>query len=394
MKQLLIIVAILAVAFVGYTGYRSIVEEPPDFLIKLFTKTPPPLALPAGDVAPFDVPPGFALHIYSRDVPGARVMTRDSSGTMLVSLTQGGKVVALPDENGDGKADSTVTVLQDLNKPHGLAVICRDECLLYVAEEDALTSYTYDAEKMSATDAKQLMTFPAGRGHFTRTILQHPDNERLLISVGSSCNVCYEEHIMRASVVAYHMTTGATSIFASGLRNTVFMALHPTTGDVWGTDNGRDLIGDDIPPDEVNIIDEGGNYGWPICYGQKIHDTDFDTKQYFRDPCFNTIAPEINLPAHSAALGIAFIPEEGWPEEYWHDALVAFHGSWNRSTPTGYKVVRIHDGVLSDFITGFLTGDNEDDALGRPAGVMTEPGGVAYISDDRAGAIYRLSLTE
>jgi glucose/arabinose dehydrogenase len=411
-NYLISLLVLIAVIVAGYFAFQYLKEKPPSFLIELLTKTKPPPALPAGDLAPFRAPEGFTATIYSRDVPGARVMTRDPKGAMLVSETKEGKVVALPDLDGDGKADSTVTVLEGLDQPHGILVHCpgtgnasadQDACMLYVAETGALKAYAYDADTYRATAPETLATFPTGSGHFTRTLLMHPDGKRLLISVGSSCNVCDETDAKRATVQQLDLATGQMSTFATGLRNTVFMATNPVDGSVWGTDNGRDVIGDEIPPDEVNVIEEGKAYGWPVCYGKNIQDTDFDSRQYFVSPCANSTPSYIDLPAHSAALGLAFIPEEGWPEDMRHDLLIAYHGSWNRSDPTGYKVVRMdldqdaayRGGAASDFLSGFLPeGAKEDEALGRPVGVMAEPGGVAYISDDRSGAIYRIALDE
>lgn len=183
---------------------------------------------------------------------------------------------------------------------------------------------------------------------------------------------------------------------AKGLRNSVFFTWSDVDGRMWATDMGRDGLGDDTPPDEINIITRESNYGWPICYGQNIHDTDFDKNTYIRNPCmspFETPA-HIDLPAHVAPLGLAFIPEEGWPEEYWYNLLVAEHGSWNKKEPVGYKIVRVildakgnYKGT-EDFLSGFLTKDNK--ALGRPVDIITHPGGVMYISDDHAGVIYRV----
>lgn len=337
-------------------------------------------------------------------------MIRDPKGALIVSQTSEGKVVALPDLDMDGQADRTVTILEGLRQPHGLLIRCpdtgltsadQDACMLYVAETDALKSYRYDADTYTATYAETLTSLPSGSGHYTRTLLLHPDGKRILVSIGSSCNVCDETDMRRASVIAYDLETKEISTFATGLRNTVFMTTDPVTGEVWGTDNGRDMIGDDIPPDEVNIITEGGRYGWPICYGRNIHDTDFDKRQYIQDPCHDTTPPHIELQAHSAALGLAFIPEEGWPEDMRNDLLIAYHGSWNRREPTGYKVVRFDlddtrnaTGGPTDLLTGFLRTSDVDDAIGRPVGILAEPGGIAYISDDRAGAIYRISLKE
>jgi glucose/arabinose dehydrogenase len=399
-------IAAVLLVVVGYFAYQYIKNDPPDFLIKLLTARSGPPPLPQGEAAPLVVPDGFSATIFARDIKGARVMTRDQRGVMLVSQTSQGKVVALPDTNNDQQADEAVVVLQGLDRPHGLAVICDDAqiCTLYVAESGAVRAYAYDAQTYRANSPRMVAELPTeGGGHYTRTLLQHPDGKRLLVSVGSSCNVCVESSPVRASVQAIDLSSGTMRTFASGLRNTVFMAIDPIDGSVWGTDNGRDLIGDDIPPDEINIIKEGGDYGWPICYGQNIHDTDFDKKQYIRDPCADKNPARIDLPAHSAALGLAFIPEEGWPDGWGNDLLVAFHGSWNRSQPTGYKVVRLdfiedrvmQDQFTTDFVTGFMPeGGDEDDVIGRPVGILAEPGGVAYISDDFAGAIYKISLNE
>lgn len=403
-KYLVGAVAILILLIGGYAAYQYVKYKPPAFLIDLVTATKPPPPLPEGELAPLQVPEGLTATIFARDVKGARVMARDPGGVMLVSETSEGKVVALPDRDEDGQADETITVLEGLRQPHGLAFICGDVCTLYVAETGELKSYSYDADTYKATAPKTLATFPTGSGHYTRTLLPHPDGQHLLISVGSSCNACDESDSKRATIQSLNLATGELSTFATGLRNTVFMSIHPVTGEVWGTDNGRDLLGEDVPPDEVNILKEGQNYGWPICYGQNLHDTDFDRKQYVHDPCADKTPARIDLPAHSAALGLDFVPEEGWPEEYWHDLIIAYHGSWNRSEPTGYKVVRydfIDDDVLQDqFSTDFMTGflpekeSDTDNAIGRPVDVMIESGGVMYVSDDRAGAIYRVTLNE
>lgn len=409
MRTLIILLAIVLLGAGGYFAYEYVKQKPPSWLISLINRSNTPPPLPPGDLAPLTVPEGFAATIYARDIPGARVMTRDPKGALLVSQTQQGTIVALPDLDGDGRADETITILEGLDRPHGIRVICsntgfasvdQDDCTLYVAETGALKAYRYDADTYTASQPRTLATFPTDGGHYTRTLLQHPDG-RLLISVGSSCNVCRERNAMRATVQALDLATGAISTFATGLRNTVFMALHPVTGEVWGTDNGRDLIGDDIPPDEINVIREGTNYGWPACYGKNVYDTDFDARS--EPSCAGFTPSHIDLQAHSAALGLAFVPEEGWPEAWWHDLIVAYHGSWNRSEPTGYKVVRIdlddngalQSGGVQDFVTGFLApGASRNQAIGRPADVMIEPGGVLYISDDHAGAIYRIARTD
>jgi len=404
-KKYIALIVLVCVGIAGYFTFQYLKEKPPAFLTKLVTTTKPPPALPEGDLAPFTAPEGFTATIYSRDTPGARVMTRDQKGNMLVSLTKEGKVVALPDLDGDQKSDRSVTVLEGLKQPHGILVSCSSEesCLLYVAETGELKSYTYNADTYTVSNPQTLAPLPTGDGHFTRTLLMHPDGKRLLISVGSSCNVCDESDPRRASIQQLDLATNIMTPYATGLRNSVFMAINPVSGQVWASENGRDLIGDDIPPDEINAITERKDYGWPVCYGKNIPDTDFESSR--GSECSASVPSRIDLEAHAAALGLAFVPEEGWPEEWRHDLLVGLHGSWNRSAPVGYKVIRIDmdqngeqvasANPFSDFLTGFLPeGGKEGDALGRPVGVMTQPGGVVYVSDDRAGAIYRVSLNE
>ena len=278
-------------------------------------------------------------------------------------------------------------------------VKCTSEtsCQLYVAETNQVSLFDYNFDTDTAENKRKIINLPSGDGHWTRTIMETPSdgNEKteLLISVGSSCNVCNETDNRRAKVLVADLDGSNVRDYATGLRNSVFMAIHPVNGEIWATENGRDKLGDDLPPDEINILKIGGNYGWPICYGDNIHDSDFDKNQYIQDPCNSKIKPHIQIQAHSAPLGLAFIPEEGWPENMWHNLIVAYHGSWNRTEPTGYKLVRYRldtDGNLlgeEDFITGWLSSDG---VLGRPVDIIIEPGGTMFISDDKAGVIYRV----
>lgn len=357
----------------------------------------PPLILPEGEPLPFALEQGFTARLYSGEVPGARVLTRDPGGVLVASLSSEGSVVALPDLDGNGKADAVIDIITGLRNPHGLAFYCMPEdgadCRAYIAEEDAVREYAYDISARKAVLKKTVALLPSGGGHSTRSLWLHPNNRDLLVSIGSSCNVCNERDARRASVLAIDLASGAVRAYATGLRNTVFMTTHPVTGEVWGTDMGRDNIGDDIPPDEINILKEGSWYGWPWLYGKNVEDHAFspDARPSFAQ---EATPSHIDIPAHSAPLGLAFIPEEGWSGEYRHDLLVAYHGSWNRSIPTGYKVVRIEltpQGTYVrtvDFMSGFYRNGS---VLGRPAGLLVEPGGLAYVSDDRAGAIYRIT---
>jgi glucose/arabinose dehydrogenase len=397
MKKVILFIVLIVIVGVAYFFYKNNVNIPPTSDEEVSTE---------GD---FTLPAPFKISLFAENVPNARVLTFAPQGVILVSQTQQGKISALPNKNGDGKADEVVTVVSGLTLPHGMAFRCTDPtnpdvCELYVAERDALLVFDYDAATMKAVNKKKLINLPAGSQttHFTRTLLfmPSPNENTLLISIGSSCNVCDETDVNRASILAYDVVSGKTEQFAKGLRNSVFMEIHPVTGKIWATEMGRDYLGDNLPPDEINIIEKGKNYGWPICYGKNIHDTNFDNKTYIRNPCLEPFETQslVDLPAHSAPLGIAFVPEEGWPEEYWFNLFVAYHGSWNRSVPDGYKIVRLKfnakGGYVSEenFIIGWLKSDGTK--IGRPVDIKVLPGGTMYISDDLRGAIYKVTRND
>jgi glucose/arabinose dehydrogenase len=352
------------------------------------------------------VPEGFKISVYASGVPSARVLALDPKGRMLVSQIKEGQITTLRDADGDGAAEERSTLAEGLDSPHGLAFDCPQDdrglpCYLYLAEHSRLGRYSYNAEAGTVSGYTKLADLEASRTdrHTSRTLLflPSPKENILLVSIGSSCNVCNESDDQRGRIMAYDTKTGTLTEYAKGLRNAVFMELNPVDGRVFATEMGRDGLGDDTPPDELNLIEKGKNYGWPVCYGKNIHDTAFDKNTYIRNPCMEPFEMPsfVDLQAHSAPLGLAFVPEEGWPEEYWYDALVALHGSWNRAEPVGYRIVRValdtqgrYQGT-HDFITGWLT--KEGTKLGRPVDIKTFPGGVAYISDDASGVIYKLS---
>lgn len=373
----------------------------------------PAFGPPAGDIVgemetladnttgfPLTLPDGFSISLFAKDLGAPRVLAFDPGGTLLASIPSRGQVVALPDSNGDGMVDETTIVTSGLNRPHGIAFHPKDKTL-FIAETDGVAVYDYDQTTHRASNKKNIIDLPGGGNHVSRTIAFGSDG-RLYISVGSSCNVCAEVDTRRAAILVADVTGDAQvtpKVFASGLRNSVFFTWHPVTKELWATDMGRDLIGDDIPPDEVNIVRENGFYGWPYCYGENIRDMRFFEPKGLNllgsEVCQHATPSHIDIPAHSAPLGLTFVPS-GWPNEYRNDLLVGFHGSWNRSTPTGYKVVRMkldqqgkYEGT-EDFITGWLSGDR---ALGRPVDLLFDSRGILYISDDKAGVIYRIIQT-
>jgi len=338
---------------------------------------------------PLTVPAGMSVSFFAKNLSAPRVLAWDPAGTLLASIPSQGKVVALPDRNADGVSDETVVVAEGLNLPHGLAF---REGKLYIAETDKVAVYEYNTDTKKAGNKKKLFDLPANGNHFSRTIGFGPD-DLLYVSVGSSCNVCREKDWRRAKILVANADGSKLREYASGLRNSVFFVRHPKTRELWATDMGRDLLGDNVPPEEVNIVRDGGFYGWPNCYNSRQQDRAFDSSDEARKKCEGSIPPHITFQAHSAPLGLAFIPDN-WPEEYRGDLLVSYHGSWNRSTPTGYKVVRFdldssqQKTGESDFMFGFLQGGG---AIGRPVDLLFDTKGALYISDDKSGVIYRVS---
>lgn len=337
---------------------------------------------------PLTIPAGFRIDTFASGLGHARFMAVDPSGTLLVSATGDGKILALPDKNRDGKADRVVTLAEGLNLPHGLAF---RQDMLYVAETDKVRRYSYDPEGPALGETVVLARLPSDGGHFTRTITFGPD-DKMYVSVGSSSNIIEEPDPRRAAILRFDADGGDAEIFARGLRNAVGLVWHPVAHELWATDNGRDWLGDDLPPDEVDVVKAGGDYGFPYAYGDKVTDPEFDNASR----AAATLPPKIEIPAHSAPLGLTFFTADSFGTDYKNDLFVCFHGSWNRSVPTGYKVVRYHltgktkeeVASASDFITGWLTPDG---ALGRPVDVIVGADSSLYISDDKAGVVYRVS---
>ncbi len=337
---------------------------------------------------PLEVPEGFKISEWVTGVSGARVLVGpDQLGNYWLSRTKQGIVSNIQiDENGN--VENVSDIFTGLNQPHGLALDPESGMVLYIAETDKISM----VELYTEGQLEKLADFPAGGRHYTRTLLFGPD-DRLYISIGSSCDTCTEGDERYATIYVMDKNGENFEEFADGLRNAVFMATDPVTGEIWATEMGRDFLGDDLPPDEINIIADGKDYGWPYCYGNQVRDSQFKSNE-MPDYCETTEPAKIELQAHSAPLGLAFIPEEGWPEEMWLDLIVAYHGSWNRSEPTGYKLMWIqldderNEVSREDFITGWLS--DEDEKLGRPVDVWVMPGGLMYVTDDKRGVIYKI----
>ena len=413
--------------------------------------TGPPIARPDIDddqdgLGFLNVPEGFRISVAAKGLTNPRVIVFDSKNRMLVSETKAGRVMilealsfakALEGAAKNSEFKNKRVLIDGLNSPHGLAFFVEGETTyLYIAETHQVARYAYDDNvgKIIEEVGANIATLPKDGGHFTRTIMFGPNwrdrdlvkgtfpiggfysNDKLYISVGSSCNVCMENTWKRAAILESDPQGTFTGEFAGGLRNSVFFTFHPDTHEIWATDMGRDELGDNLPPDEVNIVKVAGpehkfgarRFGWPFCYGNKIKDATFNPEKVERTDiptdCSQTDAPVIEIPAHSAPLGLAFIPSTNrWPSQWKNDLLVAYHGSWNRSEPTGYKIVRFKvdkNGKVSetsDFITGWLAlsksnglSSNKKKIYGRPVDLKFGPDGALYISDDAGGVIYKL----
>jgi glucose/arabinose dehydrogenase len=309
----------------------------------------------------------------------------------LVSIPADGIVVALPDYDHDGVVDAKHIIIGDLDHPHGLAFYGNK---LFVVTTTQVIRYAWDETTLQAVKEKVLFSLPQNDDHNNRTIT-FDSVGTMYVSVGSTCNVCIEKDMRSATVMISNSNGDNPHVFAKGLRNAPFIAINPTTGALWGSEMGRDYLGDNLPPDEIDIISDGKDYGWPICYGNKIHDTDFDKEMYKRNPCEDTIAPLYEIPAHSAPLGLAFINSSQFPTDWQNDLLVAYHGSWNKTVPIGYNVVhlKIQGNTITgseDFLTGFIPphARSGNDAMGRPVDLIFDSVGNLYISDDKAGNVY------
>ncbi len=337
-----------------------------------------------------NVPDDIQLTVFAPRVRGARHMAFDDQGILFLSQRRQGSVVALPDLNRDGKADSATVIYEEGEEPHGLAFVQLDSgYYLYVAEEHRVfrlkrtgKPFTYGKPEVIVPD------IPTG-GHSTRTI--KIKDGRLYLSTGSSCNVCIEDNPLRAAIWRYDLDGKNGKLFAAGLRNSVGIEFSPYSGELWGVNNGRDWLGDDHPREELNIIREGNHYGWPYCYENRTPDPDYGDQF----DCAKSAPPAHTFTAHMAPLGLEFYQQGNLPAKYNHSLFIAFHGSWNRSVPAGYKVVRV---VLNDkgeirkhedFITGWLMPDGSKS--GRPVDVQLSPDGDLYLSDDFRGVVYKIT---
>jgi glucose/arabinose dehydrogenase len=333
------------------------------------------------------VPAGFRVSVLTSAVPGARSLTLGAKGTVFVG-TQSGAVYAVVDRDHDGAADQVYTLARGLDMPNGVAF---RQGALYVAEVSRVRRYDAIEDRLPSPPAPVTVIdgLPGQHHHGWKFIAFGPD-DLLYVPVGAPCNVCESSDARFASLLRFRPDGTPVDTMAHGVRNSVGFDWEPGSGTFWFTDNGRDLLGDDVPPDELNRAAVAGrHYGFPACHAGTIVDPVFAKG---RD-CRTFEPPAIALDPHVAAIGMRFYRGTMFPEEYRGQVFIAEHGSWNSSRKVGYRVslVRVKDGqALSyqPFAQGWLQGEQ---AWGRPADVQELPDGSLLVSDDKAGAIYRIT---
>jgi glucose/arabinose dehydrogenase len=334
------------------------------------------------------LPPNFTINIYAADVENARSLALGDSGTLFVGTRSAGRVYAVLDRNHDARGDEVITIAEGLNMPNGVAF--RDGSL-YVAEVNRVLRYDSIESRLKNFPKPVIVrdSFPKDAHHGWKFIRFGPD-DKLYVPVGAPCNICESSNEIFSSITRINPDGSNLEIFAHGVRNTVGFDWHPKTGELWFTDNGRDWLGDDLPPDELNRAPRKGmHFGFPYCHGGTIADPEFGSKRR----CKEFVSPSIALGPHVAALGMRFYTGTMFPDLYRRQVFIAEHGSWNRTSPIGYRIslVRLHgnQAISYDvFAKGWL---KDGRAWGRPVDVLVMPDGALLVSDDRAGVIYRIS---
>ena len=334
------------------------------------------------------LPQGFSISVYA-EVDNARSMAISPSGTIYIGNSNEDKVYAVKDTDGDFKADKKWVIASGLNMPNGVAF---KDGNLYVAEVSRILKFTNIESKLDAPGKPEVVydKFPKETHHGWKYIAFGPDG-KLYVPVGAPCNICESKDAIYASIQRMNADGTGLELFASGVRNTVGFTWHPETKDLWFTDNGRDMLGDDMPPCELNSASaKGMHFGYPYCHGGTIKDPEFGSKM----PCDKFAKPMQNMGAHVAPLGLKFNTGSMFPSEYKNQIIVAEHGSWNRSKKSGHKLslIKMEKGKVTgyqSFATGWLN-DETQKVWGRPVDVLFLPDGSMLVSDDHAGVIYRI----
>ncbi len=400
MKKILYPLSIAAICFVFFAAcadddfWSTIIPETDDDAtqkqVSTFVFIPGLMDADDNRVGQLRVPVGFQIEKFAEGLTKPRMMLTNSTGQTYVTSREAGLVYLLEDTTGDGKADRIETVAE-IEEAHGLAI--RENQLYIVAVKEL---YVADMAADGSLGAPQLLNgnLPDGGQHPNRTMGFGPDG-MLYISIGSTCNSCPEPNPLHATMLRGNPDGTGMQIYAKGLRNTVGFDWHPETGDFWGMDHGIDMLGDEQQMEELNLIAEGGNYGWPYIYDNgRYNPYPRPENMTYQEYSAMTTFPHLLHTAHAAPMAMVFYNGGQFPEDYNGDAFVAFRGSWNRSRPSGYNVgrVRFSNGqptAIEDFVTGFLV-DNNRSHFARPVGLTVMQDGSLLLSEDTNGVVYRI----
>lgn len=391
-----------------FTDFRY---ESPGTLRKItLADLPPPFQTPSAGNGPKGVrqpdgawpkaPPGFKVDRFAENVPAPRLLRTAPNGDVFIALTAAGKIALLRGITADGKPEKVAIYASDLNRPFGIAFYPPgpDPKWLYVGNTDGVVRFAYaNGDEKARAAPEHLADLPTG-GHSTRDVQFSPDGKTMLVSVGSASNVDdpdtspAEKH--RADILAFAPDGSGLRVYASGIRNPVGLAIQPGTGTLWCSVNERDGLGDNLVPDYISHVQEGGFYGWPWWYLGAHQDPRHNGKR--RDLKDKVIVPDVLLQPHNASLQLTFYEGAQFPAEYRGDIFAAEHGSWNRSVRAGYEVIRVPlhqsgkaSGEYQDFLTGFVL--DSGDVWGRPVGVTVATDGSLLVSDDMSNSIWRVS---
>jgi glucose/arabinose dehydrogenase len=335
------------------------------------------------------MPAGFTIQVYA-EVPDARSMALSPSGVLYVGNRDGKEVYAVKDTDGDNKADKRWVVATGLNMPNGVAF--RDGTL-YIAEVSRITKIDKIESKLDNPGKPVVVnnTYPTEGHHGWKYIAFGPDG-KLYVPVGAPCNICESKDPIYASITRMNADGSGREIFASGIRNTVGFTWHPQTKELWFTDNGRDMLGDETPNCELNVAPKSGiHFGYPYCHEGSVKDPEFGDKR----PCSDFVAPVQKMGPHVAPLGLKFYTGSMFPDTYKNQLFIARHGSWNRKQKIGYdlSLVKLNGNKSAGheaFASGWLD-EKAQKSWGRPVDVLVAPDGALFVSDDQAGVIYRIT---
>lgn len=350
---------------------------------------------PIPDPPVLNLPDGFAVNLFATGFENARWLSVAPNGDVFLAESRAGALRVLRDGDGDGRAETVTTYWSGLKRPTGM--VFGDDAL-YVADIQGIWRFAYAPGDLQAQGRPEMITAPDafgdGSGHWTRTLTAAPDGG-FYVGIGSRNNLAVEAE-PRATVQYFAADGSGQRTFAAGLRNPVGLAVHPETGELYTVVNERDGYGDNLVPDYLTRVEEGAFYGWPYAYAGGFPDPEFGDQAPQR--VAETLLPDVMIQSHSAPLGLVFYEGDNFPEAYRGDAFVALHGSWNRSVPTGYKIVRVRfeDGRPVDgyenFATGFwFAGGSEAQLYGRPVGLAVAADGALLIADDGAQVVWRIA---